>query len=89
MSDDREALVLEDDPRPFVRRLTLNRPKKRNALSNPLRSELFDALHRADADREIRVVVLRGADSSFSSGYDLSGINQQDLPYASTMGDGF
>ena len=89
MSDDRPALVLEDDPRPFERRLTLNRPKKRNALSNPLRSELFDALHRADADREIRVVVLRGAGSSFSSGYDLSGNNQQDLPYASTMGDGF
>lgn len=82
-------LVLEDDPRPFVRRLTLNRPKKRNALSNPLRGELFDALHRADADRDVRVVVLRGAGSSFSSGYDLSSDNQKDLPYPSTMGDGF
>ena len=89
MSDDSAPLVLEDDPRPFVRRLTLNRPKKRNALSNPLRGELFDALHRADAQREIRVIVLRGAGSSFSSGYDLSGNNQADLPYASTMGDGF
>ncbi|MCR9097154.1 MAG: hypothetical protein NXI30_23270 [bacterium] len=51
MSDDSAPLVLEDDPRPFVRRLTLNRPKKHNALSNPLRGELFDALHRADANR--------------------------------------
>jgi enoyl-CoA hydratase/carnithine racemase len=29
-----EPLVLADDPRPGVRRLTLNRPDKRNALSN-------------------------------------------------------
>ena len=89
MSDDPTPLVLEDEPRPFVRRLTLNRPKKRNALSNPLRTELFDALHRADADREVRVVILRGAGSCFSSGYDLSADNRADLPYASTMGDGF
>lgn len=89
MSDDPTPLVLEDEPRPFVRRLTLNRPKKRNALSNPLRTELFDALHRADADREVRVVILRGAGPCFSSGYDLSADNRADLPYASTMGDGF
>jgi enoyl-CoA hydratase/carnithine racemase len=30
-------LVLVDEPRPKVRRLTLNRPEKRNALSNDLR----------------------------------------------------
>ena len=40
-TQDREApLVLEDDPVPRVRRLTLNRPKKRNALSNP--TEVFE-----------------------------------------------
>lgn len=88
-SDDQSALVLEDDPRPMVRRLTLNRPKKRNALSNPIRAELFDALHRADADRDVRVIVLRGAGPCFSSGYDLASDSREALPYASTMGDGF
>ena len=83
------ALVLEDDPRSRVRRLTLNRPAKRNALSNPLRGELFDALHRADRDREVRVVVLRGAGACFSSGYDLSGDNSSELPYETSLGDGF
>ena len=39
-----EPLVLADDPRPRVRRLTLNRPAKRNAMSNSVRRVLFDEL---------------------------------------------
>ena len=39
-------LVLVDDPAPHVRRLTLNRPEKRNALNHPLRGQLIDALQR-------------------------------------------
>ena len=45
-----QPLVLVDDPAPRVRRLTLNRPEKRNAISNALRTELYDALHEADRD---------------------------------------
>ena len=48
---DRTA-VLADDPRPGVRRLTLNRPAKRNAMSNSVRRVLFDELRRADQDSE-------------------------------------
>jgi len=55
-----------------VRRLTLNRPGKRNALSNALRGELFKALEAADSDPAVRVIVLRGAGTCFSSGYDLA-----------------
>ena len=35
-----EPILLTDDPAPHVRRITLNRPAKRNALSNALRGEM-------------------------------------------------
>lgn len=77
MSD--ASILLADDPLPHVRRLTLNRPEKRNALSNALRGALFDALEAADRDADVRVIVLRGAGSCFSSGYDLASLG--DLPW--------
>ena len=57
------ATIIVDDPRPYVRRITLNRPEKRNPLSNELRRELFEALEAADRDPEVRVTVIRGAGS--------------------------
>jgi enoyl-CoA hydratase len=81
-----DALILADTPRPLVRRLTLNRPDKRNALSNALRGELFAALEAADADPEARVIILRGAGTCFSSGYDLAGGGP--LPFSTAGGQG-
>jgi enoyl-CoA hydratase len=83
-----EQLVLVDAPAPAIRRLTLNRPHKRNALSNALRTELFEALRHADADREVRVVIIRGAGSCFSAGYDLAQDPGEQLPWAITSADG-
>ena len=81
-------LVVVDDPRPKIRRLTLNRPEKRNALSNPLRGQLFAALEAGDRDPDVHVMVLRGAGSCFSSGYDLGSDVSQDQPFFSAGGDG-
>ena len=53
-------------------RITMNRPKKRNALSFQLISELHEALWEADNDKEVHGVVLRGAGKSFCAGYDLA-----------------
>jgi enoyl-CoA hydratase len=72
-------ILLTDDPAPHVRRLTLNRPEKRNALSNALRAEIFAALETADKDEGVRVIIVRGAGSCFSSGYDLASLG--DLPW--------
>lgn len=53
-------------------RITLDRPEKRNALSLALLEELSLALWDADADREVHAVIIRGAGSCFSAGYDLT-----------------
>ena len=85
MADD---ILLVDDPAPFVRRLTLNRPEKRNALSNDLRAQLFAALEAADRDPDIRVTILRGAGPCFSSGYDLGRDARRELPFHTAGGAG-
>src|SRR3954447_6291103 len=84
-----QPLVLADDPAPHVRRVTLNRPEKRNALSNGLRAQLFDELRRADVDNDVRVVIIRGAGVCFSSGYDLSPDPSEPLPRHIARRDGF
>ncbi|MGB1880176.1 MAG: enoyl-CoA hydratase-related protein [Gammaproteobacteria bacterium] len=81
-------LILVDDPRPQIRRITLNRPEKRNPLSNALRGELFDALEQADQDPEIAVMIIRGAGPSFSAGYDLKSDVRQGQPFYTASGLG-
>lgn len=55
-----------------VARLTINRPKKLNALSVEVMQELSQALTAAEADPAIKVVVLQGGDKAFSVGYDIA-----------------
>lgn len=80
--------ILIDEPADGVRRITLNRPEKRNALSNALRGELFDAIERADSDADIRVTILRGAGVNFSAGYDLASDLTSDQPFHTAGGFG-
>lgn len=54
-------------------RITLNRPERRNALSDPLLQELEQALWEADDDTRVHCVILRGAGPAFCAGYDLAG----------------
>lgn len=56
---------------PEIAVITLNRPKQRNAQSRALLVELGQAFERAESDDVVRVVVLRGAGTCFSSGHDL------------------
>lgn len=49
----------------------LNRPKKRNALTQQMYTDFADALDRADADEAIRVVLITGTDIAFTAGNDI------------------
>ena len=78
--------IVVDRPRERVHRVTLNRPDRRNAIDNVMRGELLDALHRADADDDVRLTVVRGAGKCFSSGYDLGSDLSADRPYETAPG---
>jgi len=80
--------IIVDRPLPGVQRITLNRPEKRNPLSNLLRTELFDALIQADHDADLRVTILRGAGGNFSAGYDLKQDSRQNQPFHTAGGLG-
>lgn len=80
--------IVVDSPVDSVSRITLNRPDKRNALSHGLRTELFTALRTADADNTIRVIIIRGAGSCFSAGYDLAQDPREETPWPLSPADG-
>ncbi len=62
------------EKKPPIAYITLNRPDKMNALSDALQLEVRDALEDAGwEDKEIRVIVLKGAGRCFSAGFDISG----------------
>ena len=84
-----DNIVLIDNPRPHVRRITMNRPEKRNSLIHPLRGAVLEALREADQDDDVKVSIVCGAGPSFSAGYDLSGGNEgYELPFYTPGGEG-
>ena len=90
MTSSDTAFVIVDDPAPGVRRVTLNRPEKRNALNHGVRGQLIDALRAGDADDAVRVMIVRGAGTCFSAGYELAGGNEGlDHPWFTSEGEGF
>ena len=74
-----ETLTLERDERVAI--ITLNQPQTLNAISLKMSDEFPLALKAAEADAEVRVIVVRGAGGkAFSSGYDIGEESDAD-PY--------
>ncbi|MEI2714157.1 MAG: enoyl-CoA hydratase-related protein [Nocardioides sp.] len=65
------ALVRLDIDGPLAT-ITLDSPHNKNALSRQLVTEVFEHLATAEADQDVRVVLIRSQDRVFCSGADLS-----------------
>ena len=63
-----DALFSQAGPAAF---LTFNRPETGNALTWSMYDALTDACERVDADRDVRVLVIRGSRGVFSTGTDI------------------
>jgi len=61
------------DTEDAVATITLNRPERLNTIVPPMPEELEAAVHRAIADQQVKVIVLRGAGRAFCAGFDLGG----------------
>ncbi|MFC0533395.1 enoyl-CoA hydratase/isomerase family protein [Phytohabitans kaempferiae] len=70
---DDEQLVLLERPEPHIAVLKLNRPEKANVIASPGMNRLIAKhLREAQADDEIKVVILAGAGKNFCGGEDIS-----------------
>jgi enoyl-CoA hydratase/carnithine racemase len=73
--------VVEYERRGAVAIVALNRPERLNAYNVEMRDALFGALGVADADSEVRAVVLRGNGPAFSTGGDLDEFGSAPSPF--------
>ncbi len=68
-----ETLLYDVDADRAVATVTLNRPERLNTIVPPMPEEFEHAVQTATGDDRVKVIVLRGAGSSFCAGYDFGG----------------
>src|SRR5215475_3377963 len=66
-----EQLYLERLSDAGVARIVLNRPEKKNSLTGEIFQGIFESLEIIRADRDLKVVITKGADHVYSSGFYL------------------
>lgn len=69
-----EQILYEVEDR--IATITLNRPEQLNAWTDTIAEEVWQAMHAANADRDVRVIVLTGAGRAFCAGGDITGMGQ-------------
>ncbi|MAU39748.1 MAG: enoyl-CoA hydratase [Actinobacteria bacterium] len=63
------------DIRNHVMTVTLNRPKRMNAISGPMIVRMYDAFVEASVNEDIRCIIVTGAEGNFTSGADLKAMS--------------
>jgi enoyl-CoA hydratase/carnithine racemase len=82
-NQDAEVLYSSGD---HVATITLNRPERMNTISGPMLQQLTQRLLEADADRDVRVIVLTGTGRAFCAGLDLSEVTRPNTSGGITSG---
>lgn len=67
------------DQRNYVGFITLNRPEQFNTFSSEMATELNQALVQLDNEKDVRVIIVKGAGKAFSTGIDLSEFSGKSL----------
>lgn len=57
--------------------IAFNRPDRRNAMSDEMRTEFVDALEKVGRDKEIKALILTGRGSAFCAGGDITGMKRR------------
>jgi len=70
-----------------IRRVTLNRPNRLNALNQPMADALLAYFEARRRDSEARVIIIRGAGRAFCAGADLKAMGQPDQLRDGANGD--
>lgn len=71
--------LLVEEPEHGVQVFTLNRPEALNALNTELLGNLSQALDHAEANPEVRAVVITGSQKAFAAGADINEMAARDL----------
>ena len=75
-----EHIIVNSNASDSFIEIVLNRPHRRNALTGPMVEELIVAFEHINADSEVSVIVLRGAEGAFCSGLDLKEFAEEPEP---------
>ena len=65
--------ILYETVETMIAQITLNRPDRMNAYTNPMCDEIVDALRRYTEDDELRCLIITGTGRGFCTGGDVAG----------------
>ena len=69
------------DERDGIAIITINRPDKKNTLTESVVQGIADGIDQATRSPQVAAIVLRGAGDTFTAGYDLTSKERWDTPY--------
>lgn len=68
--EDKEYKLIKVEKKGKISILRLNRPEKKNALSEAMRAEIIDALNTLKEEKRIKAVIIYGGEDIFTAGFD-------------------